>query len=409
MKHNTHVHLDIVGGIAGDMFVSAILDTFDLLQPKVFDAIAKVLPSKAGKPKLESGINSGISGLRFSLEPVSTEQPLTQHMHSDTHQHPDETTYRALCKRLTDSDLTKEVVNIAIALFTIIGKAEAKIHQVKLDQVHFHELADWDSLMDVVAIATILEHLSGCNWSISKLPLGSGLIQTQHGLIPSPSPATAEILKGFEFFNDEVPGERITPTGAAILRFLLDNGLITSYSTGELVDTGYGLGSKTFKNMPNILRVMTFETNHTHVQEHVVICIEFDIDDMTAEELALSLDILRQHESVIDIVVQSARGKKNRGVELVKVMASTRHYQQVIEQCFIQTSTIGLRYRFESRQCLSRSFHADGDNGYKSVVRPDNQSTAKFEHDQLQHYSTLKQRRAIKYKVELSADEGHKQ
>ena len=131
--------------------------------------------------------------------------------------------------------------------------------------------------------------------------------------------------------------------------------LLVSQPQGELTSTGYGLGSKVFPNMPNILRAMSFDTAKSEQkQQDTVVLIELDIDDMTGEELALSLDLLRAQQGVVDVVVQTARGKKNRAVELVRIMASKLHYQAVIDACFLQTTTIGCRYRFESRRILLR-------------------------------------------------------
>ena len=225
-RDNSHIHLDIVGGIAGDMFIAAMLDTFDDLQSETLELVAKVLPEEAGSVILSQGINAGISGLRFCLTPPDKAKAVHHHEHSHHH-----TTYQYLCGFIKKSSLNLTVKQTAIDLLTIIAKAEAKIHGTTLDDVHFHELADWDSVMDVVASATILNALSQSTWSTSKLPLGGGLIKTQHGLIPAPAPATAEILTGFEFFDDGIQGERITPTGAAILRYLSDKGLLTSSSS----------------------------------------------------------------------------------------------------------------------------------------------------------------------------------
>ncbi|WP_448249971.1 LarC family nickel insertion protein [Thalassotalea agariperforans] len=460
---NLHIHLDIVGGIAGDMFIAAMLDTFEHIQPDVIAATAQVLPKDVGQARLTKGLNLGISGCRFALAENSalvstanqtTANDLHRHQHNDLHNHnhshdhsnhnhshehhhheyehqhshvrhshdhhdthggdkshehqhshSDETTYQALCQRLSASPLEQNVIAIAIELLTIIGKAEAKIHAKTLADVHFHELADWDSLMDVVASAVILDALSGSTWSISKLPLGGGLVQTQHGLIPVPAPATAEILTGFSFINDGIQGERITPTGAAILRYLKNNQLLTSQPQGELSATGYGLGTKVFPNMPNILRAMSFDINTVkNKQQATIVVIEFDIDDMTGEELALSLDLLRAEQGVVDIVVQNARGKKNRSVELIRILASSQYYQAIIQACFLQTSTIGLRYRFESREFLTREHHQLDLQAYKSVKRPDGETTIKIEHDQLVNVTTLKERRQIKTQVESSLE-----
>jgi len=401
-RKNSHIHLDIVGGIAGDMFISAMLDTFDELQTEVLDSVAIVLPEQAGTANLSKGTNSGISGLRFNLIPQAAEKH--EHEHSRTHEHSHHhTTYQYLCKFLKQSRLSANVVKVSVELLTIIAKAEAKIHNKTLDDVHFHELADWDSLMDVVASATILQALPKSSWSISKLPLGGGLINTQHGLIPAPAPATAEILTGFEFFDDGIQGERITPTGAAILRYLSNTGLLTQPQQGHLQATGYGLGTKVFPSMPNILRAMSFDTQRTITkQQDTVVLIEFDVDDMTSEELALSVDLIREFNGVVDVVVQSARGKKNRAVELIRIMASTNNYQQIIDYCFVQTSTIGLRYRFETRRFLQRELHELDDEAYKSVMRPDGSQTIKIEHDQLTSLSTLHERRMKKNKIESS-------
>ncbi|WP_158966546.1 LarC family nickel insertion protein [Paraglaciecola sp. L3A3] len=426
---NSHIHLDIVGGIAGDMFISAMLDTFEDLQSSVHSAVALVVPANIGTAEVLVGVNSGISGLTFSLQlnevnhthtpqsPQSEHSHIHEgehnehahrhdHSHNPTHSH--KTTYRYLCQLISDSELNSDVIKVAIELLTIIGKAEAKIHNKTLDAVHFHELADWDSLMDVVAAAVILSALSSCSWSTSKLPIGGGLVNTQHGLIPVPAPATAEILLGFEFFDDNIKGERITPTGAAILRYLADHQLIIPAPQGQLLATGYGLGTKVFPGMPNILRAMHFDTHNSQdCQQDTVVIIECDIDDMTGEEIALSLDLLRSQQGVIDVTVQTARGKKNRAVELVRILASSQHYKKVMDTCFIQTTTIGLRYRFETRRYLPREPHTQQKYAYKSVLRPNGESTQKIEHDELTSLDTLSQRRAVKYKVETDNKKGH--
>ncbi|MEP1552438.1 LarC family nickel insertion protein [Paraglaciecola sp.] len=424
---NAHIHLDIVGGIAGDMFISAMLDMFDDLIPQVLTSVAAVLPDEAGEVELFDGINSGISGKRFRLktEQASASSDAKEHAHSHDHDaghhhhhhhshdhhHPESdashghkhTTYIYLCELLRNSALSKDIIQAAIDLLTIIAKAEAKIHAKSLDEVHFHELADWDSLMDVVASAVILDALTGYSWSMSKLPLGGGLVNTQHGLIPVPAPATAEILIDFEFFDDGIQGERITPTGAAILRYLANKQLVTIKQQGNLQATGYGLGTKVFPGMPNILRAMSFDCHSkTNSEQDTLVLIEFDIDDMTGEELALSIDLLRQHQGVIDVVVYSVRGKKNRAMESVRVMAHCEYYQDVIDYCFIQTTTIGLRYRFEARALLKRELVTETGPAYKQVSRPNQTDTKKIEHDELVSLASLHQRRMRKYKTELS-------
>ncbi|WP_143869838.1 LarC family nickel insertion protein [Catenovulum sediminis] len=404
-----HIQLDIVGGIAGDMFVAGMLDCFSSLKPKVLEAVATVVPHNVGHAELTEGINSGISGLHFKLHEIERDGIQHNHHghhthHSDgDHQHTHHTTYRYICQHLQQSGLDASVCQVAIDILTIIGKAEAKIHSKSLDEVHFHELADWDSVMDVVAVAVILDALKDTRWSISKLPLGQGLVNTAHGLIPVPAPATAEILQGFEFVDDGVAGERITPTGAAILRYLHDTeGLCTS-AKGILQGTGYGLGTKKLANMPNILRVLHFSQPKQPLQQSdQVMLIEFDVDDMTGEELATAADIIRATEGVIDLLSYATRGKKNRPVESFRVMVKPDQLTQVVNACFNQTSTIGLRYRLESRQLLKRLLSRVDEHQVKEVSRPDGTKTIKIEHDELLQLPTLLQRRKTKYTAETN-------
>lgn len=289
-----HIHLDVVGGIAGDMFIACMCDTFPVLEAKVQAAIKQVLPAQIGEGKFWAETNAGIGVKRFKLtEPANLQasQPQNQLQKikllkpikpmsieskqsageikpsvsaiinkdadlSHSHQH---TTYKALKNRIDSSTLADPIKQIAASILKRLAIAESKIHQLSLDEVHFHELADWDSLMDVVGAATIISELKKVSWSVSKLPYGGGVIQSAHGLIPVPAPATAEILVGFSFFNDGILGERITPTGAAILAELIDPYAQPTCAAGRMLKTGYGGGQKRFAGCPNILRAVAFK------------------------------------------------------------------------------------------------------------------------------------------------------
>ncbi|WP_048695765.1 LarC family nickel insertion protein [Catenovulum maritimum] len=422
--NNLHIHLDVVGGIAGDMFVACITDAFPQFVEPIHAALAQVLPKKAGIPSFWHETNGGIGAGRFDLKPlpkntfvVDTAKVKGIGIVSKTKladHHSDETTYRHLKNKIETSSLSTAVIEIAVDILTILAKSEAKIHCMGLDSVHFHELADWDSLMDVIAAAVLLDQLSNASWSVSKLPRGNGLVKTQHGLVPVPAPATAEILVGFDFIDDGISGERITPTGAAILKYIFRNGIHQAIPQSQLKHTGYGAGSKKMAEMPNILRALVFETE-AKKQADTVIVATFDIDDMSGEEIADAADMLRSTQGVIDVSLAQVKGKKNRTSEQFCLLIKPEYKNVVFDACFLQTSTIGLRWRIESRVCLNRVetsqvISAENDNEnyrIKTVNRPNDTQTHKIENDDLGGFSTLAKRRNIKYKTELAAQAKH--
>ena len=149
--------------------------------------------------------------------------------------------FRDMVERIRSAPLSPGAAVHAVAILTLIAEAEAVIHRVEIDEVHFHEIADWDSLVDVVAAGSIAASLTGANWTVSPLPRGAGLIATRHGLLPVPAPATASILIGYEWRDDGVGGERVTPTGAAILKHLVGQQR-RHYVSGRMKAIGAGAG-----------------------------------------------------------------------------------------------------------------------------------------------------------------------
>ena len=126
-----------------------------------------------------------------------------------------------IARLISSAKLHPGTADQAIAILRRLAEAESRMHRVPVDEVHFHEIADWDSLMDVVAAGSIAAALAQCSWSVSDLPRGDGLVRTRHGLLPIPAPATVELLRGFRWRDDGVGGERVTPTGAAIVAHLV--------------------------------------------------------------------------------------------------------------------------------------------------------------------------------------------
>jgi pyridinium-3,5-bisthiocarboxylic acid mononucleotide nickel chelatase len=377
------IHLDAVGGIAGDMFVAAMLDAFpDLKTPVLADARA-VLPANVGEPALDEGMSGGVRVLRFGLKGGGALRPKSG-------------SFREHVARVRAAGLGSGVAAEAEALLTILAEAEAKIHGVPVEEVHFHELADWDSLLDVVAAGSIIAHLEGAQWSVSPLPRGSGVVKTAHGMLPVPAPATALILEGFSWRDDGIAGERVTPTGAAILKHIVSNGL--PGESGRLKGSGSGAGTRDLPGMPNILRALVFEQAQVPTGDRVTV-VAFEVDDMTGEEIGVASDRLRAMAGVLDLSIAQRFGKKGRPMQSFQLVVSPDASDAVIRRCFVETSTIGLRVAETRRVVLPRETATLDGIGVKSVFREGLGRTAKAESDDL-HEDSLTKRRSAKRKVE---------
>jgi uncharacterized protein (DUF111 family) len=300
--------------------------------------------------------------------------------------------------RIHSAGLADGSADQAVAILTLIAGVEAEIHQVPISEVHFHEIADWDSLLDVVAAGSIAAALAGARWTVSALPRGGGLVKTQHGLLPVPAPATAALLTGFLWRDDGVSGERVTPTGAAILRHLVGADGGGSAPAGRLVANGTGAGTRTLPGIPNVLRALVFEEEPISGARERVTILGFEIDDMTGEEIAVSADCLRAVEGVLDVCIGQVLGKKGRTMQSFRILVRPDRADAVIARCFLETSTIGLRVSEEQRVVLPRWLgHVDAGGlavGIKTVDR-DGRVSIKAESDDLAGDS-LEARRRLK-------------
>lgn len=368
-----HVHLDAIGGIAGDMFVAGCLDAW----PELIDGLEPVLRA-AGLPsdwavEITNANSHGIAGtrVRFAASEDAEHRPTGNH--------------GEIRDRLGASDLETAVAQRAIDIFQLLAEAEASAHGVPIDGVHFHEIADWDSVADIVAAAWLIDSCGATSWSVSALPIGSGTVETAHGNLPIPAPATAYLLRGMEVVDDGIAGERVTPTGAAIVRHL--DVTAGGPRIGTFGATGHGLGTRDLPDRPNLLRLRVLETSDGSPTEaqpwdtNTVTTISFDVDDQTPEDLAVGLDKLRQHEAVLDVTQAAVSAKKGRVATHIQVLCRPTDRDNVIAACFEQTTTIGLRWHDAHRAELRRrDTERDGLTG-KVALRPDGSISAKPEMD----------------------------
>ena len=435
------IHLDPVGGLAGDMFIAAILHAFPELETNVLEAITAVEPGLAHACRLQPHNDRVLQGARFVVGEVAA-VPGHRHDHSpghrdhhehdhshgpNGHHHPHEhgtghhlhppesaphdhghTPWAVIRERLERAALSPEVRAHAIGIFEGLARAEAQVHGIEVNAVAFHEVGAVDSIADIVGAAALIAALGGRDgWSVAALPLGSGQVRTAHGFLPVPAPATTLLLAGFLTVDDGVPGERVTPTGAAILRYL--NCRPTAHRPARVLGRmGIGFGTRTLPGRSNCLRVLAFEGAPIQPRREEVAVIEFETDDQSPEDLALGLESLRGEAAVLDVLQTTAFGKKGRLVTCVRVLARPEALETVVAACFRETTTIGLRHQVVARVALERraeEVELDGQTfRVKTVERPGVGRTVKLEAADLEQIAGGQGERAqLRGRVERAA------
>jgi uncharacterized protein (TIGR00299 family) protein len=233
-------YFDAPSGIAGDMAVAALMDAGGLVTAELFEDL-RALPVTGYHLEAARVEVGGIAALHFNV--IIDEPPRF---------HRDWATIRAMIEAAAGHGLSDGTVERALAIFTVLARAEAHVHGVELDTVHFHEVGAIDSIIDIVGTAWCLDRLGIDACFCSPVPSGSGYVNTEHGRLPVPAPATAELLRGFEVVAGDGNGELVTPTGAAILA-----AMAKPVRPGmRLQKLGAGAGTMRLDDRPNILRVM---------------------------------------------------------------------------------------------------------------------------------------------------------
>ncbi|MBN1573569.1 MAG: nickel pincer cofactor biosynthesis protein LarC [Deltaproteobacteria bacterium] len=251
--------------------------------------------------------------------------------------------------------------DIALEIFAILAEAEAKVHGIDVEDVHFHEVGAVDSIVDIVGAGLGLGSLKPTKFISGPVPLGSGFVDTRHGKLPVPAPATMELLKGIPVRKTDVLGELVTPTGAAVLKAVVDDfGGITDMVVEEI---GYGAGDKVFKYSngdsapPNLLRLIVGAEGTTAFQntyyEDEVIVVTTNIDDMNPQFYEPLTERLFE-AGALDVTLAPLIMKKGRpGTELT-VMMEPKDCLKMTKIVLSESTTSGVRYRRERRLKLKR-------------------------------------------------------
>ena len=362
-------HLDPVGGIAGDMVAAALLDA----RPKLGDGLREALAGLGLPPSVTIAIDphrdDALAGLRFRVSIAGR----AGHGH---------VRLADVGERLEAARIAPGVRRRARAIFTLLAEAEGAVHGTDPAEVAFHEVGAWDSTVDIVAAAFLIEALGPARWTAGAVPLGSGRVRCAHGLLPLPAPAVVHLLRGFATHDDGIAGERVTPTGAAILKHLAP-AQTPAAEPETLTGVGTGFGSRTLPGLDNVLRIMEFAPIAPAAVQGSVALLRFEIDDQTPEDLALGLERLRARPGVLDVVQWPAYGKKGRMVATVQVLSKRAALDAALAAVFDETTTLGVRWSEVSRSTLVRdtACHTDahGTVRVKRARRPAGAATAKAE------------------------------
>ena len=261
---------------------------------------------------------------------------------------------------LDSSALPPGVRQKALAVFTRLADAEAKIHGTTREQIHFHEVGAVDAIVDIVGSCLLLDMLGVERVVTSSIPCGHGTIKCQHGIMPVPAPATMELLQGFPVHSVDIKGELVTPTGAALLTTLSDPTTAGKMPAMRVLTSGFGAGKKQFKpDMPNLLRVILGETEEAAIGEdktpQTVAVLETNLDDQNPE----GFDLLMERAfaaGALDVFFAPIQMKKNRPATLLTILCPPDKADALAALLFRETGTFGIRAREQRRYTLDRSW-----------------------------------------------------
>ena len=384
-------YLECFSGISGDMLLGALVDAggpFDVLAGT---AAARGVGARLEMRKVDRG---GLAGIKVDVvtdeqgtekqgareqgseraEPTHSHshshphEPHDHEHHSHEHEHSEHAPHRSLSTILAiiqAAPLKETVKQRASHAFQLLGEAEAAIHSIPIEKVHFHEVGAVDTIVDIVCAAAGCETLNVDRWLASPLNVGSGTVKCQHGTLPVPAPATLSLLGDAPVYAAGPPMERVTPTGAALLRMLdVRYGPLPAM---RVAARGYGAGGRDTPGEPNLLRLLVGETEDAAAgpnpitepiavpEAEPIAVIETVIDDSTPQLLAYVSELLLE-AGAWDVYRAAVQMKKGRTGVQMTVLSSPEKLPALRDLLLRETTTIGLRWRLENKMALEREF-----------------------------------------------------
>jgi uncharacterized protein (TIGR00299 family) protein len=325
-------YLDAFSGISGDMLVGALADA-GADRAAVIDALASLEIGAA--LSFERVKRCGIAATKFHVAVA------------DTHAHRH---LAHILKMIEKAALPDRAKQNATAVFQRLGEAEAAVHQVPVERVHFHEVGAADSIADIVGACVAFELLGVTSIVSAPLNVGSGTASTAHGILPVPAPATAALLLGKPIYSEGPAVELTTPTGAALAVTLART--FGAMPPMKIAAAGYGAGGYDFPDRANVLRVILGEETGA-TEATTITVLEANIDDLSPQILAYAMDRLLE-KGALDVTLQPIEMKKGRPGTLLRVLARPEDRETMVQVIFAETSTLGLRTYTAERRVQAR-------------------------------------------------------
>ena len=389
-------YLECFSGMSGDMFLGALVDAG--VPPQVLESTVAALGIGA-RIEIERVVRSGISATKVNVWAAGEKDPPREelraqedvaratspaksahqherhHHHEPGHHHDDEhpsatgvpraeapaphehsharglTEIREIIRKAAISGTAKKT---AVTIFEALGAGEAKIHNVPVEQIHFHEVGAVDAIVDIVCAAVGAEALGVDEIVCSPLNVGGGTVQCAHGTFPVPAPATVELLKDAPVYSSGVQAELVTPTGAAIVKTLARR--FAAFPEMKIEKSGFGAGSHEFHGLPNVVRLTVGESASlpvTQTAQEMITVLEANLDDLNPQVFGYVMGRLLE-EGALDAFGIPVQMKKDRPGTLLTVLCSPEDAGKLTQLIFTETTTLGVRRREEVRQTLAR-------------------------------------------------------
>jgi pyridinium-3,5-bisthiocarboxylic acid mononucleotide nickel chelatase len=326
-------YLDAFSGISGDMTVGALLD------------------AGAHAVGLTTALDSLGTGAAFRIEKTKRRGIAATKFHVDAAESKAHRHLSHILELLDRSGLSASAKDNAKLVFRKLGEAEAKVHDMPVEKVHFHEVGAVDSICDIAGACIALDLLGIGEIYSAPVNVGSGTVTTEHGVLPVPAPATAELLHGKPVYSRGPAMELTTPTGAAIAATLAIR--FGPMPAMRISATGYGAGDRDFKEHANVLRVILGELSGASEAESVSV-LEANIDDATPQVLGYAMERLLE-AGALDVTLAPVLMKKNRPGTLLSVIAKPEDRETLAELIFAETTTLGLRVYEAGRRVKART------------------------------------------------------